>query len=217
MLRKAIGNKSRKARRTLRHDRLLATEDRSVGKTQSPPAVEVTHRPLDVRVSSLLEITLKVLLICAALFAYFQFSQNQKDLRTLRALEFVARFDGKEYWESRRTIDLALRQSLRMLGPNSIDSLTHQRVIRTLMHDWNRGEGIEQEVVQVAGLIGSLQACIEADLCDRQLSHAVLNGYAQTFWETFSVYFQDQRKSNQASTYGATLERFVIEARGTTK
>jgi hypothetical protein len=174
-----------------------------------------------VSLAGWLDLVVKSAAIIAGIFAIYQYLQAQQDLRVVRSLDYVERFNdfdtsiGRAHANISRTLwlnntqILRLREILRTLPEDQAKAL-RARFVRKLLDDDADGEGLRGDVHTVAQFFDTLQICIRSGLCDEASAYAFFGGYVVTFWNNFSVAIVESRDLDP--NYGAGLEHVLRRA-----
>lgn len=164
------------------------------------------------RIFSLAAISISVAL------AVYQFREGRIDERKERSVGLMSRWQGSEerraYTRLSQALEIRLEDTGMVLGqvtPGALSQIKYN-IGRSLIKDWSIDDGDYQswsdDIEMIFNFYGEVEFCIRAELCDIELLTAYFGGEAESFWEYFRSYAEDQRASFYPS-YGSALESLI--------
>ncbi len=166
-----------------------------------------------------LDLFVKSAAIIAGIFAVYQYLQARQDLRVVRSLDYVERFNdfdtsiGRAHAKISRTLwlnnsqILRLREILRTLPADQAEALRSRFLRKLLDNGGPDGEGLRGDLHTIVQFFDTLQICIRSGLCDEASAYAFFGDYVVTFWNNFSVAIAESRVLDP--NYGAGLEHVL--------
>ncbi len=209
----------------------LAPTPPSVGKQakqaetaeDAPPEIKKEANPFTegdwhMIVNAWFGLAVRVVLVVGAVFSVYQFLVAREETRIQRALEMVQLWEQPEYQEAQR----AVRRRIDALNTKYADLLADQQTASTRSilrkkigleamtpNGEPPAEEFQEQFDRVVYFLNRVSFCVEGGLCSRDVIDAYFRDYANSFWEYFSDYAGQQRKTVSA-TYAKPIEAYVL-------
>lgn len=142
-----------------------------------------------------LSITTKIVLVCSAIFAVFQYMAAIEDRKIDQTFKYMAVYQYGPVSAQRSSIRNVITSREQDLQGIKLSNANFDRLILGFVLG-DIGEPIRDELDTLADFFSGLNHCIDQGLCHREVAESYFTGEAEFYWRYFKSYYLSRRNSD---------------------
>lgn len=189
-------------------------------KKETNPFTERDWRMLIYAWSGLV---IRITLVLGAAFSVYQFLAAREEKRVERSLELVELWEQPDYQSAQRALKTRIGalndRYASLIGSQSSASekvIYANRIgLEALTADGGAMplSDFREQFDRIVYFLNRVAFCVEGDLCSRDVADAYFRDFAASFWNYFSGYIAQQRKS-ASPNYALPIEQYLFGSSG---